>query len=258
MARRRRESPRAEFEEFPGDWYLMSDENHLWMQWRLAVFLSRLKRLSIETTVPARGLDVGAGMGTFRAQLEAETAWTVDGVELNQSALAMARPARGEMFSFDILGEPPEHIGKYDHLFLFDVVEHVAKPRPFIESALSYLKKGGFIHVNVPALRSFFSAYDQAAGHFRRYDRRSLRDELAGLGVETLDLAYWGFALLPALLWRKIAVARKTGQREIIRTGFAPPHPWIHAALKTVMRLESRLLRHPPVGSSLMLIGRKS
>lgn len=242
---------------FPSEWYGMIDPSHFWFQWRLAAALRQIRDAGLPTDAPLRVLEVGAGTGVLRDQLEASTRWTVDITELNLEALRAARPGRGRNLYYDILEERESFVEAYDVLVLFDLVEHIRHTRPFLRAALRHLKPGGHLLVNVPALQSLFSVYDTVAGHVRRYDRRSLGDEMRESGLAGGDLRYWGLSLLPLLAARKVLLALRPASADVIRKGFVPPGPLVHAGLRLLMRIETACLRRPPLGTSVLFAGRK-
>ena len=200
---------------------------------------------------------MGCGIGVFRSQIESNTAWIVDGIDLNKRALEKAQGGRGEMMNMDITTFPQELHQRYDHVFLFDVLEHLDNPSHFLQSTLHCLKPGGMIHINVPALSSQFSWYDLAAGHLRRYDKESLRQAVDGFGLENISLDYWGFSLLPYLFLRKWLVGRSSNKQVTIRKGFRPPHPFINLVFLAQMKMESRFYLRACLGTSLMVSARK-
>ncbi|MBE0644948.1 MAG: methyltransferase domain-containing protein [Bacteroidetes bacterium] len=75
------------------------------------------------------------------------------------------------------------HIGKLrslagasaDCILYIDVLEHIEDDGDELEYAASCLKPGGHIVVLAPAHQFLYSAFDRAIGHFRRYDRESIR-----------------------------------------------------------------------------------
>lgn len=249
-------SPVAET-AFPGDWYAFADASHFWMQWRLGVTLQLCERIKLPLDRPLRALDIGGGAGRFREQLEGRTGWFVDMTDLNLPALEMARPARGRTLYYDVTQEHRPLGGAYDLCFLFDVIEHVPEPRALVAAAVAHLRPGGHLLVNVPALQSLFSAYDVAAGHLRRYSRRTLAEEVAGLSGELAAIRYWGLSLVPLLALRRL-VAGQTPDANTIRSGFEPPNRLAHHALRTLMRAELALLKSPPVGTSVMAAVRRA
>jgi len=237
---------------FPGHWYDLNSADHFWFQWRIEAALRQFRDRGLATTAPLRVLDVGGGRGVLRDQIEARTSWIVDLVELNQAALASAAPGRGRHLYYDVRDVRPDLLGSYDAAILYDVIEHVEQPRALLDAVARHLKPGGLLLLNVPALQSLFSAFDVAAGHYRRYDRRTLTAELAGW--EILDLRYWGFALVPLLWVRKLLLRAPTD--ETIRRGFGPPGGFTRSCLRSIAAVETALLPRAPLGTSLLAIAR--
>lgn len=240
---------------FPGEWYDLNSADHFWFNWRIEAALRQFSQCGLPLGAPLRVLDVGGGKGILRDQVEARTAWTVDLVELNRAALDAAAPGRGRHLFYDVRDERPEFAGRYDAAILYDVIEHLEHTRPLLDSVWRHLKPGGHLIVNVPALQVLFSAYDVAAGHYRRYDRPSLSAELPDDSWEIVDTRYWGLTLVPLLALRKILL--RDPSEETIRRGFGPPSRLAHACLRGLMRAEMAVVPTSPVGTSLLMIARK-
>ena len=243
---------------FPDEWYELSGPDHFWFRWRLAAALAQIRRAGIRTDKALRVLEVGGGTGVLRAQLEHATEWVVDLTDLNLAALRSAARGKGRTLYYDVFEERPEFAEAYDVVVLFDVLEHVEPSAPFVRAVLRHLRKGGHLLVNVPALSALFSAYDVAAGHVRRYQRGSLAGEFRGTDLEVVDVRYWGLSLVPLLLARRLALTGRGSAADTIRAGFRPPGRWTNAALCGLMRVETSLFERPPLGTSVLLAGRKS
>jgi 2-polyprenyl-3-methyl-5-hydroxy-6-metoxy-1,4-benzoquinol methylase len=241
--------------EFPDDWYDSSDPAHFWFAWRAEVLRRALRDAGAATDDPRLALDVGCGSGVLASQLERLTAWSVDGTDLNLPALERCAARRGRSLYYDVTEEREELLERYDVAVLFDLIEHVADPASLLRSALRHLRPGGLLLVNVPALAALTSEYDRAAGHLRRYTTRSLAAEVAGLPLAPRVLRYWGLSLVPLLVVRKALLAG--GGPRTIQRGFEPPFPLANAALAALGRLETRLLRSPWLGTSVMYVGEK-
>jgi len=243
--------------EFPEEWYELGRADHFWFQWRLAATLRQVAAVGLARDRPLRVLDVGAGGGVLREQLERHTSWTIDIADLNGPALAQARPGRGRILCYDVLRPQADLVGAYDVVLLFDVLEHIVARRPFLEATLRHVKPGGHFLLNVPAWQFLYSAYDVAAGHVLRYRKATLAAEMAGTDFEILDMRYWGMSMVPLLLLRKWLVRAAGSNNDCIRQGFQPPGPFVHGALRAVARGEAALWRRPPLGSSLLLAARR-
>ena len=68
-----------------------------------------------------------------------------------------------------------ESTSKFDSILYIDVLEHIADDRAELATAASRLRAGGRIIVLSPAHPWLFTPFDAAIGHFRRYNRPSLR-----------------------------------------------------------------------------------
>lgn len=242
--------------DFPEEWYHHTAASHFWFQWRLRAALRQIRDVGIPTELPLRGLEIGSGTGVLRQQLEACTEWTVDMTDLHLEALRAGSRGRGRTLYYNILEERPEFVGAYDVIVLFDVLEHVEGTRVFLRSLLRHLRPGGWLLLNVPAHPLLYGAYDRAAGHVRRYSRDALAAEFAETDLEIHDLRSWGMPLVPLLFVRKLVQRDTASASAIIRAGFRPPGRVAHGLLRALMRLETALGR-PPIGTSLLLAGRR-
>jgi SAM-dependent methyltransferase len=64
---------------------------------------------------------------------------------------------------------------RFDAVLYLDVVEHISDDAAELERAMLHLTPGGRLIVLAPAHQFLFSPFDAAIGHFRRYNRASLR-----------------------------------------------------------------------------------
>lgn len=242
---------------FTDEWYLAAVEDHFWVQWRFQALVALVEDVTSLSGQKVRALDVGGGHGVLASGLEKKFGWTVDCVELNENALRQGKPIQGRRLFYDLTEEDPSMVGVYDVLLLCDVIEHLENPRPFLQSAIRHLKPGGILIVNVPALSTLYSQYDRIVGHHRRYTRASLTSEVQGLGASILAARYWGLFMTPIALLRKAVVAVMAKPAHIVRVGFSPPSSFVHAGLRALMRLETRSLRNPPLGTSVLLAAKR-
>jgi SAM-dependent methyltransferase len=243
---------------FPTEWYEANSEDHFWFQWRARAADALVARLGLPTRQRLRVFDVGCGTGITARQLGRTTNWVFEGADLNLDALKRCTGGVERVLYYDVLEKREEFRERYDVAILFDVIEHIEHTRPFLDAVFFHLKPGGTVLVNVPALMVLFSKYDRVAGHYRRYDRKMLVKEFVSLHATVVDEVYWGFSMVPLLLLRKLVLHGETTQAETIRTGFVPPSRFAHSVLKSVMTVETILLKSPPFGSSLMAAIRKN
>jgi SAM-dependent methyltransferase len=242
---------------FPTEWYDFSSETHFWIRWRFEAFRMLLRDNGLLAEPGQRGLDVGCGTGIIQRQLQSGLGWHVDGCDLNSEALTRNWTPDARIMLYNVFDRKVALRETYDYLVIFDVLEHIQEPVPFLEAALHSLKPGGIVFINVPALPSLFSRYDVAAGHFRRYTRSALADELQRAGIEITETRYWGLSLVLIVALRKQLIRWLASDQRVIEIGFRPPHPAISTVFTALMTGELACLSRPPFGSSVLAIGRK-
>ena len=243
---------------FPTEWYEANSEEHFWFQWRARATDALIRRLHLPLGSPLQVFDIGCGTGITCRLLGHTTSWVFDGADLNIEALTRCHAGVRRVLYYDILEKRQEFRERYDVIILFDVIEHIEQTKPFLDAVLFHLKPGGVILVNVPALMTLYGRYDTAAGHYRRYTKRTLADEFKSFDVTVVDQMYWGFTMVPLLFLRKLMQGAELSEDKTIRSGFYPPSPLAHTLLKSVMKLETGLVGRPPLGSSVLTAVRKN
>jgi len=124
-----------------------------------------------------RVLDVGCGRGSFLHKAQALGA-TVTGIELNRSAAAAARARGIEVVEGLLQGHARERPAFYDVVASFQVLEHVADPRAFVEDCIRVLRPDGRLILGVPNNDGFLRYADAPLNgpphHMGLWNRRSL------------------------------------------------------------------------------------
>ena len=248
---------RDEAAAFAEVWYDIASDDHFWMRWRAAALMKALRSAGLDAAAPLTGLDIGSGHGAMRRVLDAQTRWTVDGCDLNKTALDMSAACRGRTLFYNIHDRRPELAGRYDFVLLLDVIEHIADTKAFIQSAMFHLRPGGHVIVNVPALEALSSRYDTVVGHLRRYDKPMLAGALHEAGLDVRLMRYWGMSLVPIALLRKLVVRGIESTDAVTTAGFQPPVRAINGMLAALGAVETTLLARPPLGTSLLAVARK-
>lgn len=198
-------------------WFEIASMEHFWVRRRFAV-LQRLagKRISAAQVLA----EVGCGHGLLQRQVEDGYGKEVSGFDLNDDALKQNVSGRSKRYCYDIFQRDGGLRERFDLIFLFDVLEHISDESAFLQALLFHLSRPGSLLVNVPAGQWAFSAYDDAAGHVRRYSIKTLQQVMAANGLALKEWTYWGLPLVPSLLLRKLWLTGKHDEKEIISTGF--------------------------------------
>jgi glycosyltransferase involved in cell wall biosynthesis len=204
---------------------------------------------------PRRCLDIGCGGGAMLAR--AADFGPVVGTDLSLEAL---RSARGRGLQALVRAEAaalPFATATCSTVLALDVIEHHAQPEEMLKEISRVLMKGGLLIVTVPAFDAMWSYADDVLGHYRRYTRPQLADELRSAGFTVRRVTYFHSWLLPvAWIFRMLrTVLRRTESAD----DFQVP-ALMNRLLSAICALERRRLSRGdlPFGLSLLAVAEKS
>jgi SAM-dependent methyltransferase len=140
-------------------------------------------------------LEVGAGIGSNFPFLQspAATSWCClepDGslVSILEQNLADAgNPNAAAVVHGKLSDLDPART--FDSIVYIDVLEHIEDDRGELASAAAHLNPGGSIIVLSPAHQALYTPFDKAIGHFRRYNKQTLR-AVSPAGLRLVILNY--------------------------------------------------------------------
>jgi len=143
------------------DWYYMPNK------WEHDMAIQDLKNCS-------KVLEVGCGRGDFVNRLRQESKIDAHGIELNPSAVDYAIRKGIPVSQTDIYKLAKDGKGYFDAVCTFQVLEHVAYPKSFLQALIELLKKNGKLIVSVPNSQSFIQysqnfLLDQPPHHMTRW-----------------------------------------------------------------------------------------
>lgn len=135
-------------------------------------------------------LEIGSGKGAFAKKIPSKN---YVGLELSQSAIEMALENSVYVISESIQSHAINNTAKYDVVCAFQVLEHIADIRSFIESSILCLKPGGILIYSVPSVDSFakyVSNYelDMPPHHVTRWSDLSLKNIAKYFPVEHIEI----------------------------------------------------------------------
>lgn len=97
-------------------------------------------------------LEIGAGRGFFRGHISPAS---YTGLEFSPDAISAAMRSGIRLLPETIEHHAKTNAQRYDIVCAFQVLEHVAAPREFLEASIACLKPGGRLVVSVPGEDSF-------------------------------------------------------------------------------------------------------
>ncbi len=198
--------------------------------------------------------EVGAGSGTFCKYLLEKAPKSLTAIEPSTEMFKALQenlskyPNVKTINSF--LGDPSylKLDKKLDSLFYINVLEHVQKDHKEVAHAGKLLKDGGNLCIYVPALNWLMGKFDQKVGHYRRYNKKTLRNLIEKNGFKTKELHYSDpIGILPWLISFKL----------LRKEDLAPSQVKLYDRLviPVLRRLES--LVKPPIGKNLFAVATK-
>lgn len=130
-------------------------------------------------------LEIGAGRGLFSKEIRCRS---YTGLEFSPDAIRWAAEDGIQLLPQTIEAHSRDAVGKYDVACAFQVLEHVADPRAFLEAAMRCVKAGGWLMMSVPGEDSFAGyAYRDVLNmpphHVTRWSDKALKSigEIFGL-----------------------------------------------------------------------------
>jgi SAM-dependent methyltransferase len=220
----------------------------------------RFNRWMYETIKPylkGEVLEIGSGIGNISRLL------VDDGFEVTLSDYDAgycnklkesfsAQPNVKEIISIDLQHNQFEttyqsYKGRFDTVFLLNVLEHLEDDKAAMENCRYLLKKGGTLIILVPAYQFLYCRFDKELGHFRRYTLNKLVSLFSTSGFEILKDQYFNFVGLGGwLLFGKLLGRPMIGAGEMT----------LYNRLVPVFRVTDKLLFNK-AGLSVIVIGQK-
>ena len=128
----------------------------------------------------------------------------------------------------------------YDLILIADVIEHVRQPKNLLRNLKKFLKKDGRILITVPAYQFLFSKKDKALGHYRRYNKKLLKNELAEFKIE--NISYFNTLLcIPIII---MTLLNKLLKRDYIKEVETTPNFFINKLCFIIFAAEKYFIKY--------------
>lgn len=201
-------------------------------------------------------MEVGAGLGGSTRLLIPKAKDLQKWIALEpDAALASQIPTNltNNVFETEKL-EISEHFLKdyqpnkqFDSILYIDVIEHIERDKEEVHLAVERLEQDGYLIILVPAHNFLYSPFDKAIGHYRRYNKKMLKEVLPS-NLEIVHLKYLdGLGLFLSAGNRMIAKQQYPTLKQIL---------FWDKAIVPISRILDKLLFYR-FGKSLLFVGKK-
>lgn len=194
-------------------------------------------------------LEVGCGIGNFTQLLKQYgKVWAID-IDNNyisqtkESVNGQVKVGFGDIEKGSYFFERQ----KFDTIVCLNVLEHIKDDRKAFENLYELLKPEGFLILLVPSHQFLFGQIDRSIGHFRRYAKKELEDNLKGTGFKLIKSKRLNF--LGSIGWfieGKILHKNKIDEAKVKIFNFFAPF---------FLNVEN--LIEPPMGTSILVVAQK-
>jgi len=141
-------------------------------------------------------IEVGCGQGGFGVRL-ASRATSYRAYEPDTASHVVARQRLRHLPHAHVFNNvlPDEADQPAELLCAFEVLEHLEDDQKVLALWSDWVRPGGRLLLSVPAHQSRFGPWDEAVGHYRRYERAELHEKLAKAGFTAATIVAYGFPL---------------------------------------------------------------
>jgi SAM-dependent methyltransferase len=225
---------------------------HFWFAGRMNWLKRTLRRypLNLEEII----LDLGCGTGTTLRKLT-QLGYRVVGLDLRPEGLrSMVNTLDEPILVQAEAAFIPFYANMFGTIIMFDVFEHVEAKSTIIEIS-RVLKPGGWLILTVPAMGWLWSYRDHSAGHWQRFTKRQLKDLMASVSLQPVEVRYYQFFLFPLLIFARLLARRFNKVRDLEEIRI----PLVNSLFAMINRMEVRLgdVIPWPWGSSIFAVYRK-
>ena len=138
-----------------------------------------------------RLLDVGAGIGVFGEEMS-NNGWDVFGTELDELMVKHLNiNTKLKAYHIDLTKVQSSDLGLFDLITLNKVLEHISNPLELLKNSLNYLKKSGFIYIEVPHTAAINDGSDREEfyiDHHHVFSVRSAKNLLLEVGMRCMEI----------------------------------------------------------------------
>jgi SAM-dependent methyltransferase len=163
--------------------------------------------MKLRPGIPGLCLDAACGLGTLSEKLRAKGFRPI-GMDLDFGAALVTR-RKGFPAVIGRMEHLPFKSGSIPTFFSSETLEHLPELKPSVQELDRVLMAGGVLVISVPANRKYWSAWDDWAGHQRRFDPHTLADDFKPLRLQRAFFPGFPFLLLYEILFLRGFVKKR-------------------------------------------------
>jgi len=137
----------------------------------------------IRKYIGSKILEIGSGDRSFTDQIleNVKHNYTLLSIEPSEVLYNLALdknyyPDNFKFISKDLFEMNLNYHNTFDTVLLIHVLEHIEQDRAAIDHIHPLLMDGGHLLIEVPAYQYLYSEHDKSLGHYRRYNKKSLKN----------------------------------------------------------------------------------
>lgn len=220
--------------------------------WNLARNKLILRWLSRELAPGDLVMDVGCATGIAVQSLN-ESGINIRGVETGDAPVIESIKEL-VMTGVNLFDLDQETRNQVKAVLLLDVLEHMEDREEFLRRLSLELPNCRNFLITVPARQEIWSNYDAHYGHYLRYDRPTLRQEVEAAGLSCARISYFfNWLYLASLILKWTGLEKGTEFTPLPSKGIKP---LLHRALAFITEMESRIMPSFVAGSSMIALVR--
>ena len=204
-------------------------------------------------------LDAGCGTGGMMESLRLAGFSTVIGFDASADAVEFSKSRGFTVFEHDLTqladfqtSTKVDILICHDVLCYFDDTTIIA----LFEQVRDRLNPDGIFITNNNAHPVFSGAHDVVLGIKRRFTKKELQQLAHQAGLQVSYATYWSLFLSPliALVRGFQRIAMKVGVLKPTVSDVSVPPVWLNQTFWAIVRLEEKLLKSAPFGSSIFMV----
>lgn len=204
----------------------------------------------IKPYIASPALEIGAGIGnisSFFANLDSLTLTDFDESLVKELSKKFDKKNNITAETLDIQKDFYKVTNTFKTVYAVNVLEHIKDDEKALRNIYKLLDKKGKIILLVPAKQFAYTNLDRELGHFRRYEKKELKDKLTKAGFKVREVSFFNLAGL--LSW---VVRDKINSGESLK----PYQVRLFDAIVPLLQfIEPK--KKLPLGISLIAIGEK-